>query len=341
MLNANQKHLRVALLNCENLFVFMDLWKAQNLDNMNEKEWQQLSIGTVQNKPLRKVKWLAQSFKAMNPDVILLNEVGGIESISNFSRHFLNDDYSSHLIEGNSDRGIDIGYLVRRTLPYKFDLISHRRRPINFLYPHEIESNLYFAGLEKPAVKSHYFSRDTLELRVHRPNDTKPGLIFLLVHLKSALDPLGIDPGGKARRAAELKTLTEIYNEVRQELPGTPTIVAGDFNGSAGKADLEPEFLPIYETTDLIEVFDVVGKPPSESATRVNFKSGSPPKLVKIDHVFLSPELHAKVVPDETNVFLFRSDLDVKMPYAVTVEQRAALPSDHYPILVTICDPLA
>lgn len=324
-----QNQLRLALLNCENLFVFMDLWSGEDVQQMNEKEWQRLSAGTVPNKSLRKLKWLAQTFEEMNPDIILLNEVGGIDSLANFARHFLRDQYNCHLIEGNSDRGIDIGYLTRKTLPFKFDLISHRRRPINFLYPHEVGSNL----------KSHYFSRDALELRVFPGGAQRPGIVFLLVHLKSPLDPQGFDPGGKARRAAELRTLVEIYNEVRRELPGTPVVVAGDFNGVAGKSAMEPEFQPIYDETDLVETFDLIAKPLTETATRVNFKAGAPPRLIKIDHVFLSPELHDKVAADQSEIFLYRSDLKVKMPYAATVEQRTALPSDHYPILVVLTCP--
>jgi endonuclease/exonuclease/phosphatase family metal-dependent hydrolase len=341
MSDTRQKHLRLCLLNCENLFVYMDLWHGQRVDNLNEKEWQALSSATVPNKSLRKLRWLAQTFSEAQPDIIMLNEVGGQESLENFNRHFLKEDFACYSIEGNSDRGIDVAYLVRKTLTYKFDLISHRRRPLNFLYPHEEQSNLYLEGLEPPAIKTHYFSRDALELRVFQPGADRPGLIILLVHLKSKLDPLGVDPAGRNRRAAELKTLVDIYLEVRQEFKSVPVVVAGDFNGFGAKDGYDPEFLPLYEKTDLVEVFDLLKRPLTETATQVNFNRGSLPSLIKIDHVFLSPELWPMVVEDQTQVHLFRSDLQVKMPYAATVEQRTALPSDHYPIVVTLTCPLA
>lgn len=338
MSRSAQKHFKFCLLNCENLFAYMDLWRDQDLANFNEKEWQALSSSAVPNKPLRKLRWLAETFRTIDADILALNEVGGLESLTNFNRHFLGDSYVCHLIEGNSDRGIDVGFLAHKRLPFKYELISHRRRPLNFLYPHEEDPNFSLPNLAAPS-KTHYFSRDVLELRIFQPEVPTPRLIVLLTHLKSKLDPQGIDPAGRGRRGAELKALLQIYKEVRADFPKVPVLVAGDLNGEAALKKHDVEFAPLYETTDLKETFDLLKTPPTESATQVTFPRANLPHLIKIDHVFLSPELHDQLLKTDCRVHLYQSDLNVTLPYATSVEQRGALPSDHYPIVVAFSFP--
>ncbi|MGE0762285.1 MAG: endonuclease/exonuclease/phosphatase family protein [Bdellovibrionales bacterium] len=336
----SQKQLRLCLINCENLFLFLDMWQGQDFSNLNEKEWQRLNSSNTANKPLLKTRWLADTLLEIDADIVLLNEVGGLESLEHFNRHFLKDVYQPYLKEGNSDRGIDVGYLVRRGLEGKFVHLSHKQRPLNFLYPHEQDTNTYFAGLEPTKqIRSHLFSRDASELRWFLPGTHSPALIFLLVHLKSRLDPDNIDPGGTLRREAELKALIEIYNEIRKEVPQTPVIVAGDFNGFASRMMTSPEFADLHSKSDLVEVFDHLSRSLEECATQINFYRSMGRQFTKIDHVFVSPELTSKIDSAGTYVHRFRSDLRVMLPYAQTLEQRMALPSDHYPVVVTISDP--
>jgi len=145
----------------------------------------------------------------------MLNEVGGTESIEYFNSLFLDSKYEAHLIEGNSDRGIDVGYLVRKDLPFEAKIYSHKDRQIDLKYNHDPKDVKYF------------MSRDVAELQL-LVND-KPEYIFLLTHLKSKLDPEGIDKEGIIRRTAEAKLLTDIYLEREQDMPDTPVFVCGDF----------------------------------------------------------------------------------------------------------------
>src|SRR5690606_32967811 len=127
---------------------------------VTEAEWKRFSTSTTANKPLKKVWDVAAAIKDIDADIYMLNEVGGQESLENFNRHFLDDRYTVMLKEGNSHRGIDVGYLVRRGLEneFKFVHLTHKDRPLQFLYPHETQT----AG----GGKSHYFSRDVSELRL-------------------------------------------------------------------------------------------------------------------------------------------------------------------------------
>lgn len=331
--------IRVAQINAENLFLFFDQELPANWRQLSEKEWQKLSHASVSNKSLKKSLWLAEALLEIDADFLLLNEIGGDESLTNFSRYFLQDRYRSFVIEGNSDRGIDIGYLVKKTLRYQFELHTHKNRPLNFLYPHEIQSNLHFETVApEKVVKTHYFSRDCAELRVFGPDKTKPLLIFLLVHLKSKLDPNGIDPQGRDRRAAELKALTEIYLEIRRDNAAVPIIVGGDFNGIAHPQRGESEFLPLFERTDLEDVFAVLGRDVNEAMTQVQFTRTGQMQLLQIDYLLVSRNLQTFLVPEESFVYRYRSDLGVTLGLPRNLDQRLALPSDHFPVVATFRD---
>jgi len=328
--------IRVTQINAENLFLFFDQELPGNWKSLNEKEWQKVSQASVGNKPLKKALWLAEALLEINPDFILVNEVGGLESLTNFSRYFLQDRYRAYVIEGNSDRGIDIGYLVKKDLNFNFELHTHKNRPLHFLYPHEIESNKHIAETAPDKViKSHYFSRDCAELRVFNQGDKTPSLIFLLVHLKSKLDPDGIDPQGKDRRGAELKALTEIYQEIRRDVPDAPIIVGGDFNGVIHRERGEAEFLPLHASTDLEDVFSFLGRDAAEAMTQIQFNRTGQAVLLQIDYLLVSPHLKQHLIAEETFVYRYKSDLGVKLGLPSTLDQRLVLPSDHYPVVAT------
>jgi endonuclease/exonuclease/phosphatase family metal-dependent hydrolase len=331
------KQLRTVQLNAENLFLFFDKPLEKPIDSYLEKEWQNLSSSHIANKPLQKVKALAAALTEINADVILLNEVGGHESLQNFNQYFLNSDYVPLLIEGNSDRGIDCAYLVRKTLPYKTFLKSHKDRPLNFIYPHEHDLNEYYKDKNpERIIKTQYFSRDCLELRLFDPKNSQLVLVFLLVHLKSKLDPDGIDPMGRKRRAAEVKTLIEIYLDIQSETLGKVSIcVAGDFNGISRKKDHEVEFKPIYEKTDLQDLFDLCDLDDNQRATQIQISKMGRSDLLQIDAIFVSKTLAKKIVKDGCTVHRYKNELRLPQPLPTTLEQRLHLPSDHYPVVAT------
>ena len=317
---------KVVQVNAENLFIYLDDTSDRDWRKMSEREWQDLSHATVANKPLSKTLWLGDSLLHIDADIIMVNEVGGVESLTNFSRHFLNDLYTPHLIEGNSDRGIDVGFLIKKDLELKPELRTHKDRTLGFLYSHEQ------AG---PTLKSHRFSRDCAELRLFNNSSNRPAVIMLLVHLKSKLDPKGIDPFGRERRRAELKTLIEIYHEVRAEFtPAVPVIIAGDFNGCAQRALLADEFASLAHT-DLQSVCDLKGLTPELAATQVQIGRGNKVTTLQIDYIFVSPELQSELILEGVEVYRYLSDMRVPMPLPQTMEQRSYLPSDHYPVIAT------
>lgn len=314
----------VSQFNVENLFLFMDHYNGEDIQNLNEHQWQKLSGANVSNKELNKLKALAKSILDMDPDILMLNEVGGLESLNNFNHYFLKGQFESYLIEGNSDRGIDVGYLLKKDLGYKVVHLTHRERPLDFHYAHE-----------EPGRKTYYFSRDISELRLFAPEEHSPRFIFLLGHLKSKLDPHGLDPLGNARRRAELKALIEIYQEVQEEVGSSASIiVGGDFNGVASPEDTEEPFQLIYDNTDLQEVFALKGLEPNKRFTQVQILPGRPIQHLQIDYLFVSKSLAANVL--EASAYRFKDEWGEPLDAPTRLEDRSRLPSDHYPTVMKL-----
>ena len=327
-------NLKIMLLNAENLFLISD----QNLEaahlEMEEKQWQKLSTSVFDNKSLRKSKALAKVIQDVNPDLILLAEIGGLESLTNFNRLFLGEKYSPALIEGNSNRNIDVGYLVRKNMGFYFDLVSNKNRLINFLYPHERELIRTGQGEHFKVPTSHKFSRDVAELHLFHKNRDQPFLLILLTHLKSRLDPDGIDPNGLERRQAELQELIKLYLEFENKWQETiPIVVAGDFNGNASSHSTELEFKSIYELTQLKDVCELAQIKLEDRATYYQVGRHSRVDGRQIDYCLLSPAAAPLLEKQSVNIYRYRDHLGQIMDPPTTLEAKGLLPSDHYPLI--------
>lgn len=325
---------RIMQFNVENLFVFMDHYAGEDLTSLDESAWQRLSTSSVANKPLTQVIDISAAIRDAQPDLVMLCEVGGRESLENFSRFFLNGVYKPFLIEGNSDRGIDLGFLVKADLPFRYDLISHRNRSLDFLYPHERQSEL--TGYPVAHAPSHRFSRDVLELRIFEQND-EPVLIVLLVHLKSQIDRDNIDPGGRDRRRAELEKLVEICGEVEAHFNHrVPIVLGGDFNGRAARENTDSEFRALHERTSLIDAFDAAQIAPENRFTFLQVSSHRPAIERQLDYIFVSPVLVPRVNARETYAYRFKDHLGQELGTPRNLNAKRLLPSDHYPVILSL-----
>lgn len=258
----------------------------------------------------------------------MLCEVGGAESLRNFNTLFLNSTYSEALIEGNSDRHIDVGFLIRKEMPYFFDLVSNKNRALNFLYPHERNPALH--------LPSHKFSRDVLELKMFKKDKEDPFLLILLTHLKSRLDQNGFDPQGFERRGAELNALVNIYEELKQKYPRAPMLVAGDFNGQAGRPQPDEEFKRIYRDTDLDDVLELAQIPKEARATYYQIRNSNKSEGRQIDFCFFSEKLKPTLKAHSASVIRYKDERGLEIPRPQKIDEKFALPSDHYPIVFEI-----
>jgi hypothetical protein len=327
----------VSLLNAENLYLFLQGELPVNYLDLNEEEWQSLSHSIYKNKSLKKLKQLALNFEVMNPDLILLTEVGGMESLENFNKYFLQSKYQCILESGNSDRAIDVGFLLRKSIPLRFDLRSNKERKIGYLYSHE-EDSLRTGYTEfVPTGESHKFSRDVSELHLFAAESDRAQAVFLLTHLKSKLDPDGIDPDGKERRRAEFETLLQIYNEVDSKYSSqVPIFVCGDFNGNATRNQTDGEFKKLYELTDLEDVLEYAEKSFDERATFYNVRPRLQVHKLQLDYAFLSKKFLSCLNLDSVRVFSFKDLQGLDIPVPLTLDQKNTFPSDHNPVVFEI-----
>lgn len=332
-LNISQLNLKIGLFNAENLFLLFDHEIPPHFEKMPENQWQKLSGSVYENKPLKKCLQIAALIQENDPDILMFCEVGGLESLHNFNKLFLNSHYSVALIEGNSDRHIDVGYLVKKNLPFYFDLSTNKNRPLQFLYPHEQQSLKTGYPLKNT---SQLFSRDCAELRLFGQNREKPFLILLLTHLKSRLDPERIDPGGVERRTAELRTALHIYHELHQTYPQSPIILAGDFNGFAGHPATDPEFMSLYQETSLQDILEIDHVSTDKRSTFFQIKNGGRTEGKQIDYIFLPAELHRYLKPQSAIAYQFKDELGSPLPPPKTLDEKLQRPSDHLPLFFTL-----
>lgn len=325
-------NLKICLINAENLFLLFDSELPAGYQDLSEAQWQQLSNSVYENKPLRKCKELARSLQELDPDIILVCEVGGEESLKNFNHYFMNQAYLAALIEGNSDRNIDVGFLIKKNLPFFFDIHTNKNRPINYLYPHERTSlqNGYPVKGGK-ITSSHKFSRDCAELHLFTKNQEEPFFIILLTHLKSRLDPERIDPQGFERRQAELLAALEIFSELKAKHSEIPIMLAGDFNGNAAKLNTDNEFLPLYQQTELEDVLEISQVATQDRATFYQVRSGTRTDGKQIDFCFIEKRF-SRLLSGKTFVHRYKNALNLAYDIPTTLDEKLMLPSDHYPI---------
>ena len=178
----------------QDLFIFLDKYKNEDINHLNNEKWSSFSLSLRKNKPLDKLIDCSEVIKEIDADVFLLSEVGGKESLDNFNKLFLGNKYNVYIDEGNSKRGICVGFLVKKHIQCEF----------------KSNKNLKLENGE-------LISRDFSEIETS-------DYIFLSIHLKSQLNGKD-DLRGIKQRSLEIKAL-ENYIKNKDK----PVIIGGDFN---------------------------------------------------------------------------------------------------------------
>lgn len=301
--------LKILFYNVENLFLSLEKHQGENLSEdlkkLDEEDWQKLRLSLTPNKSLQKTTLLAQNILSIDPDIILMCEVGGSDSLINFNQHFLQDQYQIYYDVSNSTRGIDPGVLVKKSLKLKTEVKNYLTYKLN--------------------GKTHKFNRNVLSLKT-------PMMNFFIVHLKSKLDKDNKDFQGLEARSNEIKGLVSILkNEMKDN---TSTVLAGDFNGNASLYNTDEEFKPLYQLPikDCLEVAQVEIK---ERVTHHYFK-GAYCRGSQLDYLFVSQNLWDQVIKEETKVVRYKNEFGEVIDPPQNYFQKQAFPSDHSPVLLTL-----
>ena len=171
----------------------------------------------------------ARVVSELAPDVIAVIEADNRPALKDFSGVFVpaapgpGQDYKYvMLIDGNDDRGIDVGIMARGSYPIT-DMASH-------------VDDADDAGL--------IFSRDCAEFVIRTP--AKHKLLVMVNHFKSK--GYGGQAEADARRRRQAQRVADIYVRRRKQYPYIA--VVGDFNDTPASAPLAP----LFDATDLRDV---------------------------------------------------------------------------------------
>jgi endonuclease/exonuclease/phosphatase family metal-dependent hydrolase len=287
-----------------------------------------------------KITIIAEIMKEARPDVMFLTEVGGEESLVLLNKKYLDDRYQVSFLPTNSNRGIDLGYLVSKDFLEKQNLeikqFSHIKEPLDFIYPHDVAKNkaMVLAG-RKPTKKSERISRDLAELYLINRETRSPLFIILGVHLKSKLDKEGIDWHGSRRRKAECLYTINHYRELTERYGGEiPIFITGDFNGEAHLRNCEPELADIYRDTQLMDFTDALSLDREDCYSFSGFDRSKKSFGVQLDYFFVSKKWHHYLEKAGSGVLRYKNPEGGVFPLPQTPGARHALPSDHYPLII-------
>jgi endonuclease/exonuclease/phosphatase family metal-dependent hydrolase len=181
---------------------------------------------------------------------IMLQSVGGVPF-----EHVM-------LIDGNDDRGIDVGILTRAGYPLS-DIRSH---------------------VDDADASGPIFSRDCAEYTVTTPGGGH--VVVLVNHFKSK--GYGGQAANNARRKRQAERVAEIYKALRA-VGEKAIVVLGDLNDTLDSAPLAP----LLTGTDLADITSSPNFTPDPDGRPGTFGNGT--KSGKIDCVLLSPFLFQRV----------------------------------------------
>ncbi len=225
---------------------------------------------------------LAARIKAIDLDVLAVQEVEDIEALADFNRVHLDRLYPHvALIEGNDARFIDVGVLSKLPLGGMTSW-QHQVHPAD------------------PTQR--VFARDLLQVEVLNSSRTRRLFTLFNNHLTSQYVAFGEDPvtaaaAKSARRRRQCETMARI---VQGELrPDSPFLILGDMNDTPDSEPLEP-----LVTSQALGLIDGLANPnetrpakadtppPATKAWTHRFKeSGQPARYELFDQIWLSPSL--------------------------------------------------
>ncbi len=274
----------VTTFNCENLMMRCD-WSSQKIENLSKKlnsiddAHQADKIDAIFNVLSEDDRTLtALALSAAQADVCCLQEVENLVTLTAFHnrylRHMLRKGYFYRaLVEGNDQRGIDVGVLSRAKILQKQ---SHAKKTYADL---KIEPP---SGYHK---NDRVFRRDCLEIDVQKEGKR---ITFFVCHFKSM-------NGGRSEtrpiREAEAKAVRKLI-EQRFENPASENWMAvGDFNDYF---ELDGDKLndhglgPFIDDGFAIDVGEMLEPDPLKRWTHFYSRKEI---YGALDHMFISPSL--------------------------------------------------
>lgn len=279
----------------------MDKFKGEDLQELTEAKWQILTTSFNPNKSLIKVKAIAELIEKIQPDICLLTEVGGLESLSNFNLFFLQNHFEVICPKSNSDRGIDLGILLKKELKESHHIKFHKKK---------------------------VFARGVLELTLKHHEKR---ITFLLTHLKSKISK-ATDFEGRSQRQIEVHELVKIFQKIDQKYK-QPLFICGDLNGILCPDTTDIELLDLANKLGLKDVFEHLNRDNFERASFLYYNTSQETHLMQLDYFLLSDQWRELIDPASC-VLDFDGGKRETIP--ATRDIKLNQPSDHYPLYIKL-----
>ena len=243
---------------------------------------------------------LGEVFKAMNADIIGVEEIEKKELLKDFCNKYLSESkYFISFFKSWDPSGISVGLLT------KYPILNEKLIEDVFLKDENGNTMLFNYGFlkEKPIP----FSRGILKVTVKIKKGEE--VTFYVVHFKA-----GMSEQSPERRIAEAQALREVVRKEYTKDKNVDFVVLGDFNET-----------PRSNTVKIIEGLDTnmplrnvftLSSQEISNKERASHPSYNPYR--PIDHIFISPGMVENYVKDSAQVF--------KHPKAPDV-------SDHLPVM--------
>ncbi len=226
-------------------------------------------------------KTLAERIKALDVDVLAVQEIENLDALEDFVRYFdLEHSGFKHLslVEGNDGRLIDVGVISKLPLGA---VRSWRHRT------HE------------DAPNQTIFSRDLLEVEILDPDTREAVLTVYVNHLKSQLaDDEKERAANDTRRKRQAESIAAV---IAESPPQTPYLVLGDMNDTPESSPLSA--LPGAGMFDALAGAEERGgpypdddpTPPPERPWTHRYRGDGETSYELYDQIWASPDLQGKV----------------------------------------------
>ncbi len=258
-------------------------------------------------KPLHESVAVARAIRAVNADVLCLQEVESLEALIEFRDALLPDmgyDHAAAIAEAGDDRGIENAVLSRHP-------ITHTQAwpgmALGGVHPDKYgDAENWQAG--QPLV----FRRSPIRVDVQPEGAAEPISLFV-VHHKS---------GRPANywREAEARVVSRFVTELAERHPARPILVLGDFN-----AEPDADSVRIYVEAGLHDIF--ANRPKTNEI--ITHESGR-----RFDLILANKPALAQMLVDKAFVYGTAA-----RPAGVDYRDLPTLPglaSDHYPVVVDL-----
>jgi endonuclease/exonuclease/phosphatase family metal-dependent hydrolase len=259
-----------------------------------------------------RLKHLAQAIRAVDADILALEEIESKEALLWFRDRFLKDMRYEHV------SSIDVGYYrgVECAVLSRFPITAEKVWPDENLAAMKKEG-LGWAKAPADAPKRYGYQRSPLMVNVRVRDDYE--LTILSLHHKAGRD-------FDWQRESEALRTVELVDEIRRQDPSRNIVVMGDFNAAPWDKSVR-----VYKAAGLIDVMDFRTTENSNPESRL-YRTHESNRV--LDYILLNSAAHREFVVGSAFVYgtLFPGE---KYDYRKDTPP-PGYASDHYPVVIDI-----